>query len=213
MIPTFASTWERTSTGIDVRMRFRGSLAGSGRCVQAGAILECGGKRSATPLFIEGTSEARPRLTRVSAGRGADAASLRSLSSARQSGVALRWPCSLYEKSDIQIPPEFLWQISRFNGGGVRLAGASWRDARKVARGRGTPRTPGSGKVLEDSHLGRGAGNRRAVRPNVGVAPMEWVWAAGSPRPCRGAKALYVAFQGSRGIPRTPGYPPRIPPG
>ena len=104
--------------------------------------------------------------------------------------------CSLHEKSDIQIPPEFLWQISRFNGGGVRLAGASWRDARKVARGRGTPRTPGSGKVLEDSHLGRGAGNRRAVRPNVGVAPMEWVWARRFPAPLPGREGLVCYLPG-----------------
>ena len=86
--------------------------------------------------------------------------------------------------------------ISWFDRGGVRLAGASWRDAMKVARGRGTPRTPGSGKDIENSHLGRGAGNRRAVRPNVGVAPMEWVWARRFPAPLPGRERLVFCLPG-----------------
>ena len=82
---------------------------------------------------------------------------------------------------------------------------ASWRDARKVARGRGTPRTPGSGSSDRDnSHLGRGAGNRRAVRAIFTVAPIEWARALRFPAPLPGRERFVSSFQGS---PRVRGAP------
>ena len=51
----------------------------------------------------------------------------------RSDDRAVASDCSLHVKSDNLIPPELLRHISRFDGGGARLAGASWRDARRVA--------------------------------------------------------------------------------
>ena len=49
---------------------------------------------------------------------------------------------------------------------------------------------------MKNSHLGRGAGNRRAVRPNVGVATMEWVWARRFPAPLPGRVRLVFCLPG-----------------
>ncbi len=85
---------------------------------------------------------------------------------------------------------------------------ASWRDARKVARGRGTPRTPGSCNDIGNSHLGRGAGNRRAVRPNVGVAP----WNGGSSGKFMSRKSV-KEFGAKQDRPRRRGLHPAPSPG